>query len=193
MSGNTSISAATKFVVAQSAQAIVGTVSLALGFMLFNDYIAPPPDISGRWKFTINYDDTELTRFKGMQSTYQALIVQEGLSLSGLGEGLSSVGPSVPRENYKPKDRVNIELSGYVKNNFFSPDEFILQYKERGAVRESATLHNVVLSSDGSGCGCFQSTIAATRGLVQWRRMTTTDRASDPIERSAACQARPCQ
>jgi hypothetical protein len=188
-----SFGSALKFVGTQSAQSIVGTVSLAFGFMLFNDYVAPPPDLSGRWKFTVNYDDTELTRFKNMQVTYQALLVQEDLTLSGLGEKMSAVGPTVARENYLPKDRVNVEFSGYVKNNFFSPDEFVLQYKEGGAVRDSATLHNVVLNSDGSGCGCFQSTIAGTRGLVQWRRLIATDVASDPIEKSAICPSRPCR
>lgn len=181
-----------QFVGKQSAQAIVGTVGLAIGFMVFNDYIAPPPDLSGRWKFTVNYDETELTKFKEMQVTYQALIVQEALSLKGLGEKLSAVGPTLSREEYQPKDRVNIELSGYVTNNFFSPDEFVFQYKEAGTIRDSSSLHSVILNSDGSGCGCFQSTIAATRGLVQWQRLTDTSRASDPIEKSAMCKSHPC-
>ena len=107
---------ALKFVGTQSAQSIVGTLSLAVGFMLFNDYVAPPPDLSGRWKFTINYDETELTRFKNMQVTYQALVVQEDLTLSGLGEKMSAVSPTITRENYQPKDRVNVEMSGYIKN-----------------------------------------------------------------------------
>ena len=181
-----------QFAGAQSAQAIVGTVSLAIGFMVFNDYIAPPPDLSGRWKFTVSYDETELTRFKGMQVTYQALIVQENLSLKGLGEKLSAVGPTLSREEYQPKDRVNVEMSGHITNNFFSPAEFVFQYKEAGTIRDSSSLHNVVLNPDGSGCGCFQSTIAATRGLVQWQRLTDTSRAADPIEKSAMCLSRPC-
>lgn len=183
---------ALKFVATQSAQSIVATLSLAVGFMLFNDYVAPPPDLSGRWKFTINYDETELLRFKNMQATYQALVVQEDLRLSGLGEGMSAVSPTITRENYKPKDRVNINISGYIKNNFFAPDEFVVQYKEVGAVRETATLHEVVMISDSSGCGCFQSTIAGTRGLVHWQKISNGISLSDPVNANQSCPIKTC-
>ena len=39
--------------------AFVTTVSLSLGYMIFNDHVAPPPDLSGDWKFTVVYEETQ--------------------------------------------------------------------------------------------------------------------------------------
>ena len=72
--------------------ALVTTVSLSVGYMIFNDYVAPPPDLSGNWKFTVVYEDTALGKFKDLQVTYQVLLIQEGLNLSGHGEKLSRPG-----------------------------------------------------------------------------------------------------
>ena len=56
--------------------AIVTTVTLSFGFMIFNDYVSPPPDLTGRWKFTVNYKDTSRVGFQDLKVTYQVLLIQ---------------------------------------------------------------------------------------------------------------------
>ncbi len=33
--------------------AVVTTAALSFGYMVFNDYVVLPPDLTGSWKFTI--------------------------------------------------------------------------------------------------------------------------------------------
>ena len=73
--------------------AAVTTVTLSIGFMVFNDYIAPPPDLAGRWKFTVVYEDTAYQPFQGLKVTYQALLSKH----SGFG-ALQLGSAAEPRE-----------------------------------------------------------------------------------------------
>ncbi|MCY4546225.1 MAG: hypothetical protein OXD39_13415 [Gemmatimonadetes bacterium] len=52
-------------------QAFITTLVLSAGYMVFNDFIAPVPDITGRWKFTVYYENTANTRFQGLAVTYK--------------------------------------------------------------------------------------------------------------------------
>ncbi|MDE0261431.1 MAG: hypothetical protein OXJ37_03395 [Bryobacterales bacterium] len=119
--------------------AAVTTVSLSLGYMIFHDYIAPPPDLAGRWKFTVVYEDTPYRQFEGLKVTYQALLIQEALELSGTGEKLSDRGPQSSGVDYTNDKRTNIEVTGNVTRNYFSPDTLVIHYNEVGRRRESST------------------------------------------------------
>ena len=112
--------------------AVLTTMALSLGYMVFNDYVAPAPDLAGRWKFTVVYEDTALPRFKGLKVTYQALLVQEGLDLSGTGEKLSDRGRDVEPVDYDSDRRANIEVMGTVTRSYFSPDALVIHYREAG-------------------------------------------------------------
>ena len=147
--------------------AVLTTVALSVGYMIFNDYVAPPPDLAGRWKFTVVYEDTALARYEGLQVTYQALLIQEGLNLSGAGEKLSDRGlePMEPVD-YSDDRRTNIELVGNIARSYFSPDRLVVHYKEAGRRRQSSTLHQLEYFDAQTMCGCFQSTVADTLGSV---------------------------
>ena len=54
-------------------QAIVTTVVLGIGFTIFNDFIAPIPDLTGRWKFTVVYEETADSKFQGLNVTYEMI------------------------------------------------------------------------------------------------------------------------
>ena len=150
-------------------RALVTTVSLSIGFMFFNDRIAPPPDLSGRWTFTVTYERTDLRRFENLEVTFQALLIQEGLRLSGTGEKVSERSPGKDQINYTGKDRKNIQIVGSIKRNYFSDDELVLHYTEEGEHRESSTVHRLVLLGQETMRGRFWSTIANTSGSVGWQ------------------------
>ena len=173
--------------------AVLTTVALSLGFMVFNDYVAPAPDLAGRWKFTIVYEDTVLARYRGLEVTYQALLMQEGLDLSGTGEKLSDRGPA-PMEpvDYTDDRRTNIELAGHVARSYFSPDGVVIHYREAGRRRDSSTLHRIRYFDARTMCGCFLSTVADTRGLVWWERADGRADLYEPVGRPAACPAVSC-
>ena len=167
--------------------AAVTTVTLSVGFMVFNDYIAPPPDLAGRWKFTVVYEDTAYRPFRGLKVTYQALLIQEGLELFGTGEKLSDLEPEGSRVEYTNDKRTNIEVVGNITRNYFSPDTLVIHYNEEGRRRESSTLHQLVYFDEQTMCGCFQSTIADTVGSVWWERIKDRDNFYEPVSKPAIC------
>ena len=80
--------------------------------MVFNDFIAPVPDLTGRWKFTIYYENTANTKFQGLAVTYQVLMIQDGFNLSGHGEKISERGPTQKALDYVGAQRTSIEVIG---------------------------------------------------------------------------------
>ena len=168
--------------------ATVTTMVLSIGYMVFNDYIAPAPDLGGRWKFTVVYEDTALARFEGLKVTYQALLVQEGLDLSGTGEKLSDRGPEGEQVEYDSNRRTNIEIMGNVTRNFFSPDALVIHYREAGRRRESSTLHQLEYFDSETMCGYFQPTIADTVGSVWWERVDDREGLYKPLDRPSECE-----
>ena len=97
--------------------AIVTTVTLSFGFMVLNDYVFPPPDIAGRWKITIVHEDIAYRPFPEFKVTYQTLLIQEGLELSGTGEKLSDLGPECLGVDCTGDKRASMQVIGNVTCN----------------------------------------------------------------------------
>ncbi len=176
----------------QAVGAVVTTAALSFGYMIFNDYVAPAPDLTGSWKFTITYEDTALDRYEDLQVTYQALLVQQGLDVSGSGEKLSDRGPAQDAVDYSGERRTGIELTGHATRNFFSRDALTFHYNEVGRVRESSTVLQLVQCSEQTLCGCFRSTIADSSGPVWWQRRGGLERIYEPVEQPPSCRSAVC-
>ena len=172
--------------------AAVTTATLSVGFMIFNDYIAPPPNLAGRWKFTVVYEDTARSSFQDMKVTYQALLIQEGLELSGTGEKLSEKTPGSDLVKYDGDKRTSIQIVGNVTRAYFSRDTLVIHYNEAGDRRDSATLHQLEYFDAQTMCGCFQSTIANTYGSVWWERLGERDDFYRPAELPNVCSHVDC-
>ena len=181
----------TSALVNQVVGAFVTTIALSLGFMFFNDFIAPPPDLSGNWKFTVTYENTSREGFKDLGVTYQVLLIQEGLTLSGSGEKVSEGGPTQDRLDYSNATlRPQIDIVGSVIRNYFSLDVLVLHYREKNeASRSSSTVHRLVLCGREAMAGDFSSTIADTSGPVWWQHRDREDQIFEPVKLSADCGA----
>ena len=160
--------------VAAAVEALVTVFIFGLGGFIFFKYVFPPPDLSGCWKFTVEYKNTAYSKFSGLQVTYQVLLIQQGLKLSGTGEKLSDRGPTQDAKDYVGKFRTKIQIVGNVTHNFFSRDVVAIHYDEGGDRRESSTVHRLVECSGRNMSGCFWSTIANTSGPVWWERCASS-------------------
>ena len=172
--------------------AVVTTFTLSFGFMIFNDYVAPPPDLTGRWKFTVTYKDTSYAPYKNLKVTYQVLLIQDGLKLSGTGEKLSDRGPKQNAKDYDGAERTNIDVVGSVTRNYFLPETAVLHYSEMGLRRETSTVNRLVQCGPETMCGCFQTTIADTSGPVWWQRGPRRDNIYEPVEQLESCGHTEC-
>lgn len=171
----------------QVVQAIVTTVVLGIGFTIFNDFVAPIPDLTGKWKFTVVYEETADSKFQGLNVTYEMIWIQDGFKLSGHGEKLSDRGPTQNSVDYVGDQRIDIELTGRITRRYFSQDVLVLQYKEFGLKRESSTVQRLTLCSKDALSGCFLTTIANTSGPVWWQRIASHDDVYKPVEQPKGC------
>lgn len=159
------------FVGSETAAAIVIAGVFALTALLFNDYILPPPNLNGSWKFSEVTRDSTKGSYLGLTVTYKALIIQDGLSLSGTGEKVSELKANGESYEYKPELRTAIEIRGSIRRRYFSNDELTLHVAVAGEVRDTATLHEVERFSEREMAGCFLTTAASASGPVAWERV----------------------
>ena len=129
---------------------------------------------------------------RGLEGDCQALLIQEGLELSGAGEKLSDRGSDVEPVDYDSGWRANIDVMGNVTRNYFSPDALARRYREAGRRRDSSTLHEPQYFDAETICGCFQSTIADTAGSTWWERVDGRDRLYAPVGRPGVCGGGAC-
>ena len=167
--------------------AFVTTVALSIGFMIFSDYIAPAPDLAGRWKFTMVYEDTAYAKFEDLQVTYQVLLFQDGLDLSGNGEKMSDRGPTHDSVDYIGDRRTHLRIAGTITRNYFSADVVTLHYMEAGRRRDSFSLHRLPYVNSHTMCGCFHTTVANSSGTVSWRRASSREKFYEPVGQPARC------
>ena len=134
------------------------------------------PDLGGPWDFTVTYQNTARTPYRGLQVTYRALLLQTGDKLSGTGEKTSEGGPTQPSKEYTGAERVHIGIEGTVFRKPFpwKPSKVRILYRERGDERPSSTSMNLVVRDRDTMTGFFSSTIADTSGPVIWRRREAT-------------------
>lgn len=125
----------------------------------------------GLVNFSVPHTKTLLySKFEGLQVTYQVLLIQEGLRLSGIGEKLSDRGSKQIAKDYVGVDRPRIHITGNVTHNYFSRDLVVIHYKEDGELPESSTVHRLVHFGRETMSGHFWTTIANTTGPVLWQR-----------------------
>ena len=149
---------------------VTTSILLAIGGFVLFKVIFRLPDLSGRWKFTVTYEETAYSKFDGLQVTYQVLLIQEDRKLSGTGEKLSDRGLTQESINYIGKDRSKIQIDGNIRRNFFLRYEVVIHYREEGELRESSTTQRLRQCGRDTMSGCFWSTIANTSGPVRWQR-----------------------
>jgi hypothetical protein len=144
-------------------------IAIALVFFFWSDFIDRQPNLNGTWYFTGVTIGTAHAPYRGMKVTYEVNLLQDKLHLTGFGEKIrDEVGGKVT--NYTGKDRAQIEVTANITHRYFSRDTLELQYSEAGAVRRSSTFQKLVRYSDEAMSGSFSSTIASSRGPVEWRR-----------------------
>ncbi len=115
-----------------------------------------------------------------MQLTYTIRMFQEGNKLKGVGEKVRAVIPNnsknimVVDEEYSGKQRVRIQIEGYIENNYFAQDKIKIFYTEGGkgsqGPRKTVTIQDLYLADNGDLIGNFDSTVSDSVGKVIWKK-----------------------
>ena len=155
---------------------IISGLALVFMFFIFSDFIHKTPNLSGRWYFVNETESTSYEKFKGLKVYYTVLLMQEGNNIYGTGEKIEDK-LNGKTSSYSGSKRIQIKISGHLKNNFLTKDTLNIHYTEEGSLRSSSTLHNLIRFDDKYMSGKFYSTIADSEGKVGWNR-------EEPYQRS---------
>ena len=152
-----------------SVSTVIGGIVLSLIFFVFSDFIHTPPDLSGEWYFVNETKDTSYSKFKGLKVYYKVMLVQQGSVISGQGEKIQDELEGKITE-YSGKSKIQIKITGNLKQNFIAKDKLTLYYSEEGQKRGSSTFHKLIRFSDEKMEGEFSSTIANSKGRTLYSR-----------------------
>ncbi|MER0203691.1 MAG: hypothetical protein DU480_07480 [Nitrosomonas sp.] len=149
---------------------ILGGITFSLIFFVWSDYIFKQPDLNGHWFFTITYEKTSHSNFQDLQVTYEVILIQDGLRLTGSGEKVSEIQKDGTNIEYEGDNRTPIDIEGTINYNYLSHNNLNLHYKESGSLRESASFHRLTIFDTLRMKGTWESTIANSSGMVAWSR-----------------------
>lgn len=157
-------------VAVNAAGSILGGITFSFIFFVWSDYIFKQPDLNGRWFFTVTYEKTSHSNFQNLQVTYEVILIQDGLRLTGSGEKISEAQNDGTKIEYEGDGRTPIEIEGTINSNYLSHNNLNLHYKESGSLRDSASFHRLTIFDPVRMSGKWESTIANSSGSVSWKR-----------------------
>lgn len=151
------------------ASTVVGGGLLALLFFFAKEKLFPLPDVTGRWYFQMNTEETAFNPYKGMVLRYVAMLWREGHRIEGTVEKIYERSSTGERE-YVGENRTRGKVSGYIEKNYLGADKLYLHVVEDGHGRESTNFYEVRSFSDSTMSGTFISMVADQAGTVKWQR-----------------------
>jgi len=153
------------------ADVIANTLSailMAILAIVVIDSFYSTPQLGGMWEFEIEVKDSSFSQYKDMKLKYQVILLQKELQFSGYGDKFAEKTSSGEYVELSGNDRSPIEITGYIEKNLLGPNQVLISINEKGSIRESATFHELTVSSNKRLEGDYKSTIADSNGLVSW-------------------------
>ncbi len=147
---------------------IVAALLLTFIYYIGEKLFYPTPDIGGEWQFKTTVTKTTYNPYKGMILTFNVLLQQHEVEITGSGEKVSEFYKGEQKE-YIGAERVSIQITGKVKKKLFGEDEVHLRFTEHGKLRDSSTMQKLIIKADKLD-GTYTSTVADQSGIVNWKR-----------------------
>lgn len=133
--------------------------------------ISPIPNLTGLWTFVVTYDKTAYNPFKQLKVFYVVLLTQEGTRIYGTGEKIGEITANGEKKEYVGKNKVHIKIpTGSIIKNYTKESELNIHIEEAGELRDSSSIHTLIIKDNKRLEGTFISTIANTTGTVIWER-----------------------
>lgn len=149
----------------QVASTIVGGIFLTFLFFLAKEKIFSLPALNGLWTLELTTLSSSYNPYIQMKLTFLLLLTQEDNSIFGTGEKIREVTQE-SEKHYEGKNRIQIEIKGYITKRYFSRDEIVIRVEEAGEVRKSSSVYSLKVISKNKLSGTFVSTIANSSGNV---------------------------
>lgn len=148
---------------------VIGGLLLALLFFLAKERLFPLPDVTGRWHFKLQTQQSMYTPYAGMILGYVAMLWLEGNIIRGTVEKIYEKS-STGERSFVGENRTRGIVQGYIQKNYLKPDRLFFHVVEDGHGRQSTNFYDVTVESNGVMTGSFQSMVADQSGTVIWQR-----------------------
>lgn len=136
-------------------------------FIFFLEEFIYRVNLSGEWEVTEIISKTTWNPYKGFEVHFVYHLLQKGNEITGYGEKTwQNEGNGVVTE-FKPENRVRVEIEGYIKKSYLRSTEINLLIYEYGRKRESSTTYLVKVISPTKVQGIYKSTAANASGPVE--------------------------
>lgn len=119
------------------------------------------PSVAGAWSLATHVESSRYSRFAGMRLGYEVELEQDGRRVSGLGRKILENGDGIAARAQTP-----IAVNGTVAG-----DRVMLDFTERGALRETHGTFVLTRAGDGALRGRFATSAARSAGSVEARRV----------------------
>ncbi len=151
------------------AASIIAGFLISFLYFIFSDYVFVMPNLNGKWMLEVEVEDASLKRYKGMKLYYEVMLIQKGYEISGTGEKYMEVlGNDTTK--YLFKNRVQVQIDGYLDENYLSKDKLTIHALEAGRIRNTSTFFNLIKFDENLMTGDYQSTAAKQTGTATWTR-----------------------
>jgi hypothetical protein len=145
---------------------VASTIVVALLFFVWHSYCNRPYDVSGKWEFRTNTQESTHDEYIGMSVYFDVVLYQNDLGVNGTGEKIAEKVAEGKRYDYERANRVRIEISGNVKNNLINNDQVIIHWVEHGRKRDTSSYFDINVIDEDTMQGSFLSTAADSSGMV---------------------------
>lgn len=149
---------------------VISAVLIALIFFVWSDFLNKEYDISGAWDVEYTISETSYAPFENMTLFFDVLLQQSDSAIVGSGEKIAEQTKNNNKYEHERKNRVHIEITGNIKNNFILKDIVRLHYVEHGSNRDSSTTVTLKVKDSNTMIGTFFSTAADSKGNAIWKR-----------------------
>lgn len=162
-----------------SLQTIIGSVLVGSFFMVFSDYIFQPLNMNGRWELTLEPTFAVSNTNRCVNITYSVLFMQKGVNLLASGEKIldkkssdkECISSNVTDRKIPPGKGKRIDLTGFIQNNYFTPDVLTISYKEGAPNKQRFTIGSLKIEEDELITGKYDSNISRAEGKITLRRV----------------------
>lgn len=151
------------------AATIAGGIALTALFFYAREKWFPLPELSGRWYFQIQTNNTAYKPYDRMVLRYVAMLWREGHTIKGTVEKIYENSSTGERE-YIGKNRTRGTVEGYVEKNYIGKDKVFLHVIEDGHGRESTNIYELLVRGEDKMDGVFSSMVADQDGKASWQR-----------------------
>lgn len=152
-------------------ETIIGGLLITVILFLINEFIFNKIKLNGCWEVESLTEHTSYNPYGEIKLFHQFHLLQKNYDIFGSGEKYKEITKDGIIEEYEPKKRIEMEITGYYERNFFKKSIINLYLLETGEERRVRTSYTLIIINRNKLQGRFITTAANSSGTVKLKRI----------------------